>query len=58
MISSNDFGPTTKLKISREKKQKIMQSCGLLSDLLPFLQLKKREKHPWRSVTFSKVAGY
>ena len=26
-------------------------------DLVPFLQFKKREKHPWRSVTFSKVAG-
>ena len=35
-----------------------MRSCGSLRDLLPFLQLKKREKHPWRSVTFSKVAGY
>ena len=28
-----------------------------LSDLVTFLQLKKREKHPWRSVNFSKVAG-
>ena len=26
-------------------------------DLVPFVQFKKREKHPWRSVTFSKVAG-
>ena len=32
--------------------------CGALRDLIPFLQFKKREKHPWRSVTFSKVAGY
>ena len=28
-----------------------------LRDLVPFVQFKKREKHPWRSVTFSKVAG-
>ena len=28
-----------------------------LDDLIPFVQFKKREKHPWRSVTFSKVAG-
>ena len=28
-----------------------------LRDLVPFVQLKKREKHLWRSVTFSKVAG-
>ena len=31
--------------------------CGALRDLVPFVQLKKREKHPWRSVTCSKVAG-
>ena len=24
---------------------------------VPFVELKKREKYPWRSVTFSKVAG-
>ena len=32
--------------------------CGALRDLVPFVQLKKREKHPWRSVKFSKVAGF
>ena len=32
--------------------------CGALRDLVPFVQLKKREKHPWRSVNFSKVAGF
>ena len=32
--------------------------CDALRDLVPFLQIKKREKHPWRRVTFSKVAGY
>ena len=25
-----------------------------LRDLVPFVQFKKREKHPWRSVTFTK----
>ena len=29
----------------------------VLGDLLPFVQFKKREKHPVRSVTFSTVAG-
>ena len=29
----------------------------VLRDLVPFVQFKKREKHPWRSVNFSKVAG-
>ena len=27
----------------------------VLHDLVPFVQFQKREKHPWRSVTFSKV---
>ena len=31
--------------------------CGALRYLVPFEQFKKREKHPWRSVSFSKVAG-
>ena len=26
--------------------------CDALRDLVPFAQFKKREKHPWRSVTF------
>ena len=30
--------------------------CDALRDLVPFVQLKKREKHPSRNVTFSKVA--
>ena len=32
-------------------------NCGALRDLVTFVQFKKREKHPWRSVTFSKFAG-
>ena len=31
------------------------RNLGALRDLVPFVQSKKREKHPWRSVTFSKV---
>ena len=27
-----------------------------LRDLVPFVQFKKRKKHPWRSITFSKVS--
>ena len=26
--------------------------CDGLHDLVPFVQFKKREKHPWRSVNF------
>ena len=29
-----------------------MTFCGALRDLVPFVQFKKREKHPWRSVNF------
>ena len=31
--------------------------CDALRDLVSFVQFKKREKHPWRNVIFSKVAG-
>ena len=27
-----------------------------LLDLIPFIQFRKRERHPWRSVTFNQVA--
>ena len=30
--------------------------CDALRDLVSFAQFKKREKHSWRSVTFSKVS--
>ena len=29
--------------------------CDAMRDLVLFVQFKKREKHPWRSVTFSNV---
>ena len=32
--------------------------CDALFDLVSFVQFKKREKHPWKSVNFSKVAGF
>ena len=32
--------------------------CDALRDLAPFVQFKKREKTPWKSVSFSKVAGF
>ena len=31
--------------------------CDALHDLVLFVQFKKHEKRPWRSVTFSEVAG-
>ena len=35
----------------------LVLKCDTLRDLVTFVQFKKREKHPWTSVTFSKVAG-
>ena len=34
--------------------------CDVLRDLVPFIQFKKSEKHPWGGggVTISKVAGF
>ena len=32
-----------------------MIKSDVLRDLVPTVQFEKREKHPWRSVTFSKV---
>ena len=30
-----------------------LEICGALRDLVPCVQFKKREKHPWRSFIFS-----
>ena len=43
------------LKAVEEKDSQI--KCVALQDLIPFVQFKRREKHPWRSVTFSNVAN-
>ena len=34
------------------------RSRHVLRDLVPFVRFTKREKHQWRSVTLSKVAGF
>ena len=36
----------------------ILDIFDVLCDLAPLLQFKKHEKHPWKSVTFSKVSGF
>ena len=50
-----DFQKNLKIAVSYEKKICI---CDALFDLVPFVQFNKREKHRWKSVTFSKVAGF
>ena len=48
---------TTKLSPKRTQKPR-PDGSDVLHDLLPFVQFKKHEKHPWKSVTFSKVTGF
>ena len=47
--------------VTRQNTQNISNNslniCDVLRDIVNFVQLKKCEKHPWRSITFSKVAG-
>ena len=42
-------------EISASKEKIDVNICGALRDLVPFVQVKKREKHPWRSVTFRNI---
>ena len=35
---------------SKVQVNKLVSICDALSDLVPFAQFKKREKHPWRNV--------
>ena len=35
------------------KQPKIIVELNALRDSVPFVQFKKREEHPWRSVTFA-----
>ena len=45
------------LYVKNSKVQIVLNICGVFSDLVAFVQFKKREENPWRSVNFSKVAG-
>ena len=46
-------------RIDVEEVQYAMNSMGCaLRNLVSFVQFKKREKHSWRSITFSKIAGF
>ena len=45
-------------KSTMEILQRLGHICDALRDLVPFAHFKKREKNPWKSVNFSKVAGF
>ena len=40
------------MKYDRENHNLDEDTYDALRDLIPFVQFKKRKKHPWRSVTF------
>ena len=42
----------------REPLMDVVLICDALRGLVRLAQFKKREKHPWISATFSKVAGF
>ena len=58
------FYPRTKLQKTQPVRycrtyfNFVIHKCDALCDLVPFMQFKKREKHSWRSVNSSKVAGF
>ena len=45
-------------RLQRVTKSFFTVKCDALRDLVPLVQFKNREKHPWRSVNFSKVASW
>ena len=46
-----------KVRETAKRTRLVVAICNALWDLVPFVLFKKREKHPRRSVNFSKVAG-
>ena len=57
----NNFSKVASLQSTDSKQtssQILSRICDALRDLVPFVQFKKREKHPWGSVNFNKVAGF
>ena len=39
-----------KERLKSEKQSPATQKCDALCNLVPFVQFKKREKHPWRKI--------
>ena len=53
---NNAFYLPVKFKLFFQAAFQLKVIWWFLRDLIPFLQFKEREKHLWRSVTFSKVS--
>ena len=48
----------TKYVVKLKRLNRLVIIYDALRNWVSFVQFKKREKHPWMSVTFSKVAGF
>ena len=58
MMHHTDFFQNLNTPLNRVSLKLFRENiCDVLRDVVPFVQFKKREKHPWKSVTFSKVVG-
>ena len=51
--SAKSYSPASAQDYFRQIYHEALCCRDALRDLVPFVQFKKREKHPWRSVTFS-----
>ena len=47
-----------KRKKGEDQRAKVWISGDVFHNLIPLEQFKKREKHPWKSVTIVKVEGF
>ena len=56
VVEQNEYFTFSSYVIDAEGVVNSEAICGALRDLVPLIQFKKREKHPWRSINFSKVA--
>ena len=50
-----EFGDNPLFAVMNKIAQQVF-ICDALHDLVQFVKFKKCEKHPWKNVTFSKVA--
>ena len=62
LLSRSVIGKASQKAESKPSQKNFIESgvtkCDALRDLVPSVQFKKREKHPWRCVNFSKVASF
>ena len=56
--NSRSMATTSKISGYRDVFRTLSNIYDKCDNLVSIIQFKKREKHPWRSATFRKVAGF